>query len=59
MSEIADEFFDRERLCALLDAHHEGKANNGRKVWTVYSFLVWYKRFFVDEVAEEPADKVA
>ncbi|MCL2757232.1 MAG: asparagine synthase (glutamine-hydrolyzing) [Coriobacteriia bacterium] len=50
-SEIADRFFDCERLLALLNAHHEGKANNGRKIWTVYSFLVWYQRFFVDEVA--------
>ena len=51
MSELASEFFEREQICALLDAHHAGKANNGRKVWTVYTFLVWYKRFFVDETA--------
>jgi len=55
-SELAGEFFDREKLLALLDAHHEGKANNGRKIWTVYTFLIWYKRFFVDEDAAEAPD---
>jgi len=48
-SELAGLFFDREKLLALLDAHRAGKTNNGRKIWTVYSFLVWYQRFFIDE----------
>ncbi len=45
----AETFFDTEKLCALLDDHYQGKANNGRKVWTVFTFLVWYERFFIKE----------
>ncbi|MBR5219720.1 MAG: asparagine synthase (glutamine-hydrolyzing) [Clostridia bacterium] len=45
----AAEFFDTDALKTLLDDHFAGKANNGRKVWTVFTFLVWYERFFVME----------
>ncbi len=44
----AAEFFDVDAICALLDDHYHDRANNGRKIWTVYTFLVWYKCFFVD-----------
>jgi asparagine synthase (glutamine-hydrolysing) len=48
-SDTAAQFFDRAQLLGLLDAHHIGAASNQRKVWTVYSFLVWYERFFSQE----------
>lgn len=48
-AEYVSEFFNKEKINALLDDHYNGKANNGRKIWTVFTFLVWYKRFFVDE----------
>ena len=48
-SEYAAEFFDTKLLLNLLDEHYSEKADNGRKIWTVYTFLVWYKRFFIDE----------
>ncbi|MBE6611439.1 MAG: asparagine synthase (glutamine-hydrolyzing) [Ruminococcaceae bacterium] len=48
-SDAAKEFFDTDALISLLDAHHDGKANNGRKIWTVYTFLIWYRRFFLAE----------
>ena len=48
-SDEAKEFFDSEKLIALLDEHKSGKANNGRRIWTVYVFLTWYRRFFVNE----------
>lgn len=48
-SDYASEFFDTEELMKVLDEHYAGKANNGRRVWTVFTFLVWYKRFFIDE----------
>ena len=47
-SAFAAEFFDTDALIRLLDDHVAGKANNGRKIWTVFTFLVWYKRFFID-----------
>jgi asparagine synthase (glutamine-hydrolysing) len=50
-ADFADEFFVKGKLLALLDDHFSGKANNGRKIWTAFTFLVWYKRFFIDEKA--------
>lgn len=48
-SEYAKEFFDTDALLKLLDDHKNEKANNGRKIWTVFTFLVWYERFFILE----------
>ncbi len=49
LAEYVSEFFDRNKLLKLLSDHKDGKANNQRKIWTVFVFLVWYKRFFIDE----------
>ncbi len=48
-SESAKQFFHTEQLLALLDAHRAGKADNSRKIWTVFMFLVWYEVFFENE----------
>ncbi len=48
-SDYAAIFFDTDALMKLLDDHFHEKANNQRKIWTVFTFLVWYKRFFIDE----------
>lgn len=48
-ADYAAVYFDPAALMKLLDDHYEGKAANQRKIWTVFTFLVWYKRFFVDE----------
>ncbi|MCP2034389.1 asparagine synthase (glutamine-hydrolyzing) [Planomicrobium sp. HSC-17F08] len=42
----AASFFNVEEIMYLLDEHYEGKANNGRKIWTIFTFLVWYNRYF-------------
>ena len=47
-SEYASEFFDVDKIVKMLDDHASGKVNNARKIWTVFTFLVWYKRFFID-----------
>lgn len=49
-SSWAEEFFNIDKIVALLDSHYDGSRNNGRKIWTVFTFLVWYKRFFIDEL---------
>lgn len=49
-AEYAKEFFDTDKLLKLLDDHKNETANNQRKIWTVFTFLTWYKRFFIDEV---------
>lgn len=48
-SDFAGEFFDTQMLSELLDDHFTGKSDNQRKIWTVFTFLVWYRRFFIDE----------
>ena len=45
-SEASEKYFNREPLIKLLDDHKNGKADNSRKIWTVFSFLVWYKVYF-------------
>lgn len=45
-SESASRFFNTDVLMSYLNDHKEGKADNSRKIWTVYMFLVWYDNFF-------------
>lgn len=46
-SSVAKQFFEVEELLTLLNNHREGKANNMQKIWSFYSFLIWYDEFFV------------
>lgn len=48
-ADFAKEFFDQEKIMKLLDDHHEGRKEEQRKIWTIFSFLTWYKVYFVDE----------
>ena len=41
-----DKFFNTKKIIKLLDDHKKGKADNSRKVWTIYVFLLWYEIFF-------------
>ncbi|MGN0695526.1 MAG: asparagine synthase (glutamine-hydrolyzing) [Oscillospiraceae bacterium] len=49
-SEAGKHFFDTDMLIKLMDDHRNGKADNSRKIWTVYTFLVWYKVYFEDNI---------
>ena len=51
-SPAAKKFFHSEKLVKLLDDHRADKADNSRRVWTVYTFLVWYNEFFSEPVKE-------
>lgn len=42
----AKKFFDQKFIINLLNNHYDGKEKNGRKIWSIYVFLVWYKRYF-------------
>ena len=39
-------FFDTDLLMKYMDAHISGKADNARKIWTIYSFIQWYGVYF-------------
>lgn len=41
--EVAKKFFKVKRINKLLDDHKNGKANNYKPVWTVYTFIIWYE----------------
>jgi asparagine synthase (glutamine-hydrolysing) len=45
-SEAAEKFFHTSLLAKLLDDHLEDAADNGRKIWTIYTFIVWYGIYF-------------
>ncbi|MDO4521783.1 MAG: asparagine synthase (glutamine-hydrolyzing) [Eubacteriales bacterium] len=46
-SEIAEKFFHMEEIQAIFDEYVGGNSDNWRKVWTIYTFLVWYEEYFV------------
>ena len=57
-ADYAAEFFDTERLLTMLDAHRDGRENNCRSLYTVYSFLLWYREYFLKEHAYEDDEKL-
>lgn len=48
--EYVGEFFNQKYILKLLEDHKNEKKDNYRKVWTIYCFLLWYKRFFKESV---------
>lgn len=40
-------FFDQEYINNLLDDHYNNIKNNGRKIYNIYVFLVWYEVYFI------------
>lgn len=46
-SDIADKFFNREAIMTLLNDHKNGASRNMKKIWTIYTFILWYEQFFV------------
>ena len=45
--ESASQFFNVDKILKLLEDHKNGKRDNSRKIWTIYSFLIWYQEYFV------------
>ena len=46
-SDIAAKFFNIDAINAIFDEYIGGNSDNWRKVWTIYTFLVWYEEYFV------------
>ena len=42
------EFFDQDYILNLLEKHYQRKENNGRKIYNIYCFLVWYQVYFTN-----------
>ncbi len=47
-SEASEKYFNTDELVKLLNDHKNGLADNSRKIWTIYMFLVWYNDYFED-----------
>lgn len=45
-SEAAEKFFNVDEINAIFDEYVGGNSDNWRKVWTIYTFLVWYEEYF-------------
>ncbi len=46
-SDIADKFFNKAEIKAIFDEYIGGNSDLWRKVYTIYTFLVWYEEYFV------------
>ncbi len=46
-SDEAARFFQRDAINKLLDDHLSGKRHNMKRIWSIYSFLLWYDEYFV------------
>ena len=44
----AQQFFNVDQLLKLLDEHRAG-ADNSRKIWICFMFLMWYRIFFTEQ----------
>ncbi len=48
-TDIANKFFNTNKLIAMLDEHKSCKKDNYRKLWNIFAFLKWYNVFFGNE----------
>ena len=48
--DYVSKFFNQEKINKLLENHYYNKENNGRKIYNIYIFLIWYKVYFVDNI---------
>lgn len=46
-SDYAAQFFDVDEINAIFNEYVGGNSDNWRKVWTIYTFLVWYEEYFI------------
>lgn len=46
--DFVKDVFEQDKILQLLDDNYQGDGSHRRQIWTIYTFLVWYKLFFVD-----------
>ncbi|MBE5897575.1 MAG: asparagine synthetase B, partial [Lachnospiraceae bacterium] len=54
-SDAAKKYFDQDEVVKLMEEHRDGKADNSRKIWAIYVFLIWHKVYIEDDQAKKPA----
>ena len=46
-NDISKKYFNNNYLLKILNDHKNSKRNNARKIWTIFTFLIWYEEFFI------------
>ena len=46
--DYVSQFFDQKFILSLLEDHYHNRKNNGRKIYNIYVFLIWYQKYFVE-----------
>lgn len=45
-SDVANKYFNTKIINKMFKEHINGKKDNYRKIWTIYTFIKWYQVFF-------------
>ena len=45
-SDTSKKFFNPDKVKEIFDSYVGGESDNWRKIWTLYTFLVWYEIYF-------------
>ncbi len=46
--EVAKKFFNQKYILNLLEEHKESAKFNMKKIWSIYTFIVWYEKYFIE-----------
>ena len=44
---VAEQFFHVPALLKLLESHRNGANGSMTKIWSFYSFILWYELYFI------------
>ena len=56
-SDTAEQFFNTAELDRLLEEHANGKSNM-QKIFTIYTFILWYQVYFPEDTSEKTVELV-
>lgn len=46
---FVSQFFKQEKIIGLLDDYYNEKNEKRKEIWNIYTFLVWYKVYFIND----------
>lgn len=46
---FVSQFFKQEKIIRLLDDYYNEKSEKRKEIWNIYTFLVWYKVYFIND----------
>ena len=57
-ADFVEEFFNQEAILRLLDDNFAGRVDERRKIWTIFTFLTWYKVYFIQDGSKPAVEKM-